>query len=103
MLMLNYGSARSLEVLKAHLHELAAVLVEPVQSRKPDFQRESFCMSAAADGRSRVALILMRSHRIPRSPRWAQRMVRRAGRLATYGKIVGAACRLGFWRATPAS
>src|SRR4028118_242176 len=35
VLLLDYGSPHSLEIIKAHQHELAAVLVEPVQSRRP--------------------------------------------------------------------
>jgi glutamate-1-semialdehyde aminotransferase len=37
-LMLEYGTAASLEVLRARASELAAVVIEPVQSRKPDLQ-----------------------------------------------------------------
>ncbi|BBD60567.1 amino acid adenylation domain-containing protein [Nostoc sp. HK-01] len=42
VIVLNYGSPESLETLKAHTHELAAVLVEPIQSRRPDFQPKEF-------------------------------------------------------------
>ncbi|MGH7998984.1 MAG: aminotransferase class III-fold pyridoxal phosphate-dependent enzyme, partial [Brasilonema sp.] len=42
VIMLNYGSPESLEILKANAHELAAVLVEPVQSRQPDLQPKEF-------------------------------------------------------------
>src|ERR671938_239572 len=31
IIVLDYGTPQSLEILKAHMHELAAVLVEPVQ------------------------------------------------------------------------
>jgi glutamate-1-semialdehyde aminotransferase len=37
MLILDYGTDESLEIIKQRVHELAAVLVEPVQSRRPDF------------------------------------------------------------------
>ena len=37
VLVLDYGTAEGLELLRAHAHELAAVLVEPVQSRRPGF------------------------------------------------------------------
>ena len=43
VLILDYGDPQSLEILKAHAHELAAVLVEPVQSRGPIFSRASSC------------------------------------------------------------
>jgi len=42
VLVLEYDSPRSLEYLKEHCHELAAVLVEPVQSHRPDLQPKQF-------------------------------------------------------------
>lgn len=36
--LLDYGSEASLDFIRQHAHEIAAVLVEPVQSRRPDFQ-----------------------------------------------------------------
>jgi glutamate-1-semialdehyde aminotransferase len=36
--VLEYDTPKSLDTLKAQAHELAAVLVEPVQSRRPDVQ-----------------------------------------------------------------
>ncbi|MES2354843.1 MAG: amino acid adenylation domain-containing protein [Pseudomonadota bacterium] len=44
-LVLEYGSPHSLEIIRAHAHELAAILVEPVQSRRPDFQPRDFLHS----------------------------------------------------------
>jgi natural product biosynthesis luciferase-like monooxygenase protein/amino acid adenylation domain-containing protein/non-ribosomal peptide synthase protein (TIGR01720 family) len=41
-LVLNWNDPKSLDVLRAHAHELAAVLVEPVQSRRPDIQPREF-------------------------------------------------------------
>ncbi len=41
-LVLEYDSPRSLEYLKEHCHEFAAVLVEPVQSHRPDLQPKQF-------------------------------------------------------------
>ena len=40
--MLDYGTPESLEIIREHADELAAVLVEPVQSRRPDFQPREF-------------------------------------------------------------
>ena len=42
VIVLNYGSHESLDVMRGHAHELAAVLVEPVQSRRPDLQPKEF-------------------------------------------------------------
>ncbi|WP_111977557.1 non-ribosomal peptide synthetase [Algibacillus agarilyticus] len=40
--LLDYGSDSALEYIKAHGHEIAAVMVEPVQSRRPDLQPRTF-------------------------------------------------------------
>ena len=42
VLMLEYGDEVSLESIREHAHELAAVLVEPVQSRHPGLQPVEF-------------------------------------------------------------
>ena len=41
-LVLEYGTDRALEVIRAHASELALVLVEPVRSRNPDLQPVDF-------------------------------------------------------------
>jgi amino acid adenylation domain-containing protein len=42
MLVLDYGTEETLEIIRKRSHELAAVLVEPVQSRRPEFQPVEF-------------------------------------------------------------
>ncbi|GFE67433.1 aspartate aminotransferase family protein [Chroococcus sp. FPU101] len=42
VLVLDYGNEQSLEVIKAYQNEIAAVLVEPVQSRCPELQPKEF-------------------------------------------------------------
>jgi glutamate-1-semialdehyde aminotransferase len=42
VLVLDYGTPESLAILKSRADELAAILVEPVQSRRPDFQPREF-------------------------------------------------------------
>src|SRR5262249_24595970 len=42
VLVLDYGTPESLEILRQRAHELAAIVVEPVQSRRPDFQPVEF-------------------------------------------------------------
>ncbi|MGB7923762.1 MAG: aminotransferase class III-fold pyridoxal phosphate-dependent enzyme, partial [Pyrinomonadaceae bacterium] len=97
MLVLNYGSAKSLEVLKAHLHELAAVLVEPVQSRKPDVQPREFLHEVRRLTREAgVALIfdeVITGFRI--LPGGAQSWFGVQADLATYGKIIGGGLPIG--------
>jgi glutamate-1-semialdehyde aminotransferase len=41
-LVLEYGNAQSLDIIKAYRREIAAVLVEPVQSRCPELQPKDF-------------------------------------------------------------
>ena len=42
MLILDYGSDESLAIIKERAHEIAAVLVEPVQSRRPEHRPIEF-------------------------------------------------------------
>ena len=42
MLVLDYGTEESLRIIEERADELAAVLVEPVQSRRPEFQPVEF-------------------------------------------------------------
>ncbi|MDB9362256.1 amino acid adenylation domain-containing protein [Nodularia spumigena CS-588/02] len=42
VIVLTYGAEESLEIIAAQADNLAAVLVEPVQSRKPDLQPQEF-------------------------------------------------------------
>lgn len=42
VLVLDYGNPQSLDILQTYASELAAVLVEPVQSRRPNLQPQAF-------------------------------------------------------------
>ncbi|HJR08154.1 MAG TPA: aminotransferase class III-fold pyridoxal phosphate-dependent enzyme [Pyrinomonadaceae bacterium] len=42
VMLLKYNSPESIETLKVHAHELAAVLIEPPRSRRPDVQPKAF-------------------------------------------------------------
>ena len=91
VLVLEYGTPQSLEILRAHAHELAAVLVEPVQSRRPDFQPVSFLRELRAlTEAAGVALIFdemitgLRVH-----PAGCQGLFGIDADIATYGKILG--------------
>ncbi|WP_343069164.1 amino acid adenylation domain-containing protein [Hymenobacter citatus] len=97
MLILDYGTEESLRIIRERAHELAAVLVEPVQSRRPEFRpiaflREVRAITAAAD----VALIFdevitgFRMH-----PGGAQALFGIKADLATYGKVVGGGLPIG--------
>jgi len=91
VLVLDYGTPETLQIIRERAHELAAVLVEPVQSRRPDFQPVEFLREVrriTAD--AGAALIFdevitgFRSH-----PGGAQALFGIRADLATYGKVVG--------------
>src|SRR5262249_23731817 len=58
VIVLNYGSPRSLEIIKSRAYELAAVLVEPVQSRRPDLQPREFLQQLRRITREAGALLI---------------------------------------------
>ena len=97
VLVLEYGHPHSLEVLRTHAHELAAVLVEPVQSRRPDLQPREFLHELRAlTEREGIALVFdevitgFRCH-----PAGAQAHFGVRADIATYGKILGGGLPIG--------
>jgi amino acid adenylation domain-containing protein len=96
-LVLPYGRAESLETLRRHLPELAAVLVEPVQSRDPghqpvEFLRELRELTAAAG----VCLIfdeVVTGFRV--GQRGAQGVFGIEADLGVYGKVLGGGMPIG--------
>jgi amino acid adenylation domain-containing protein len=98
VVLLEYGNAESFEVLKDHAEDLAAVLVEPVQSRHPDLQPREFLHELRQwTQKAEVALIFdevitgFRLH-----PGGAQAWFGVQADLATYGKIVGGGMPIGI-------
>ena len=98
VLVLPYGEDRSLDLIAAHAHELAAVLVEPVQSRNPGLQPRAFLQRLRELTRaSNAALIfdeVITGFRI--HPGGAQAWFGIEADLATYGKIVGGGMPIGI-------
>ena len=98
VLVLEYGSPRALELLHAHANELAAVLVEPVQSRHPELQPREFLHELRAWTQANgVVLIfdeMVTGFRI--HPGGAQAYFGVAADLATYGKIAGGGLPIGI-------
>jgi amino acid adenylation domain-containing protein/non-ribosomal peptide synthase protein (TIGR01720 family) len=97
VLVLDYDNPQSLEIIKAHAHELAAVLVEPVQSRKPDLQPKQFLQELRRlTKEAGVVLIfdeMITGFRI--HPGGAQAWFGIDADIATYGKIVGGGMPIG--------
>jgi natural product biosynthesis luciferase-like monooxygenase protein/amino acid adenylation domain-containing protein len=94
---LEYDRPESLEYLRAHAHELAAVLVEPVQSRRPDCQPRAFLQELRAiTAAAGTALIFdemicgFRAH-----PGGAQAIFGVEADIATYGKVIGGGFAIG--------
>jgi glutamate-1-semialdehyde 2,1-aminomutase len=91
VLVLDYGNPRSLEVIKAHRRELAAVLVEPVQSRRPELQPQAFLQELrAVTAANQIALIfdeMVTGFRI--HPGGAQAWFDVTADIVTYSKIIG--------------
>ena len=98
IIVLDYGTPEALEYIRQHAGELAAVLVEPVQSRHPalqpiDFLREIRKITEASE----TALIFdevvtgFRTH-----PGGIQALFGIRADLATYGKVVGGGMPIGI-------
>jgi acyl transferase domain-containing protein len=91
VLLLDYATPASLELLERRAGELAAILVEPVQSRRPDLQPREFLQALRRlTERSGAVLIFdevitgFRTH-----PGGAQAWFGVRADLATYGKVIG--------------
>ncbi|MEK3902760.1 amino acid adenylation domain-containing protein [Paenibacillus sp. FSL R7-0179] len=98
VVVLNYGSKQSLEYIRDHANELAAVLVEPVQSRRPDLQPKGFLKEVREiTAKSGTALIfdeVITGFRI--HPGGAQAWFGIRADLVTYGKIIGGGLPIGI-------
>jgi acyl transferase domain-containing protein len=97
VLVLDYGTAESLEILRSQAHELAAVLVEPVQSRNPNLQPRDFLQELRQiTTTSNTALIfdeIITGFRV--HPGGAQAWFGVQADLATYGKVLGGGMPIG--------
>lgn len=91
VLVLDYGTAESMQIIRDRASDIAAVLVEPVQSRRPDFQPREFLQELRQVTADAGALLVFdevvtgfRAH-----PAGAQGLFGIQADLATYGKVVG--------------
>ncbi|HEX6003785.1 MAG TPA: aminotransferase class III-fold pyridoxal phosphate-dependent enzyme, partial [Burkholderiales bacterium] len=98
VVVLDYGTPESLHAIRAMRHELAAVLVEPVQSRRPDLQPREFLQGLRAiTAESETALVFdevvtgFRAH-----PGGAQAIFGVRADIATYGKVIGGGLPIGI-------
>ncbi|WP_197336730.1 non-ribosomal peptide synthetase/type I polyketide synthase, partial [Ralstonia solanacearum] len=90
-IVLEYGSPESLARIREHAHELAAVLVEPVQSRRPHWQPREFLQALRELTREHgIALIfddIIMGFRL--HPGGTQAWYGIEADMATYGKVIG--------------
>jgi amino acid adenylation domain-containing protein len=91
VLVLDYGSAAALDVIRARGAELAAVMIEPVQSRNPTLQPREFVHALRkicdAQGCALIFDEVITGFRV--SPGGAQEFFGVRADIATYGKIIG--------------
>jgi amino acid adenylation domain-containing protein len=97
ILVLDYGTEEALAIIKERAHEIAAVLVEPVQSRRPEFvpidflkQLREITITAGTALIFDEVITGFRMH-----PGGAQALFGIRADLASYGKVVGAGIPIG--------
>ncbi len=97
-LVLEYADAESLEIIREHAHELAAVIVEPVQGRHPELQPREFLQELRALTKELgITLIfdeVITGFRV--HPGGAQALFGVRADIATYGKAVGGGMPVGM-------
>ncbi len=98
VMVLEYGTPETLEIIRTHAATIAAVLVEPVQSRRPEFQPFDFLHQLRALTSESGALLIFdevvtgfRTH-----PAGIQGLLGIQADVATYGKVVGGGYPIGL-------
>ncbi len=98
VLVLDYGTPETLAIIRERASDIAAVLVEPVQSRRPDFQPREFLKELREITRASGSLLIFdevvtgfRAH-----PRGAQALLGIDADIASYGKVVGGGFPIGI-------
>ncbi|MDA9762111.1 aminotransferase class III-fold pyridoxal phosphate-dependent enzyme, partial [Desulfobacterales bacterium] len=97
IIVLDYGEENSLSVIKEHAHELAAIMVEPIQSRRPDLRPKAFLAELRnISDQAGTALIfdeIVTGFRVRQGG--AQEYFSIRADLATYGKVIGGGMPIG--------
>jgi iturin family lipopeptide synthetase A len=91
LVVLEYGAAESLQVIESLGEQLAAVIVEPVQSRHPSLRPAGF-LRRLREITQRYGIVLMFDEMLTGfrpHPRGAQGLFDVTPDLATYGKLLG--------------
>jgi amino acid adenylation domain-containing protein len=97
MLILDYGTDESLRIIRERADELAAVLVEPIQSRRPEFVPIDFLHElrsiTATSGAALIFDEVITGFRMHLGG--AQALLGIRADMATYGKVAGAGMSIG--------
>lgn len=97
VIVLDYGDEEGLDIIRQNAGDIAAVLVEPVQSRRPEFQPHEFLKKLRTltedEGIVLVFDEVITGFRI--RPGGAQEYYGIKADLATYGKIIGGGMPIG--------
>lgn len=95
--VMEYGTDETLDLIKKHASEIAAVLVEPVQSRRPEFQPREFLHELRRITRENEIVLVfdevVTGFRC--APGGAQAYFGVEADLATYGKVIGGGLPIG--------
>lgn len=98
ILVLDYGAEKSLEILSNRADELAGILVETVQSRRPEVQPKAFLERlreiTESSGSALIFDEVVTGFRV--APGGAQEYFGIRADLATYGKVVGGGLPIGI-------
>jgi amino acid adenylation domain-containing protein len=97
VMVLDYGNPASLDIIRAHADRLAAVIVEPVQSRRLDLQPKEFLQElrrlTAAHGSALIFDEIVTGFRAHLGG--AQALFGVRADIATYGKVIGGGLPIG--------
>lgn len=95
--VLEYGTEEALEIIKKLASEIAAVIVEPVQSRRPEFQPREFLHELRRITRENGIVLVFDEvvNGFRCAPGGAQAYFGVEADLATYGKVIGGGMPIG--------
>jgi acyl carrier protein len=98
LMILDYGSDEALAVISAQAEDIAAVIIEPIQSRHPELQPKEFIQSLRELTQQKgIAFVfdeVITGFRL--APGGAQEFYGVQADIATYGKIVGGGMPIGI-------
>jgi glutamate-1-semialdehyde aminotransferase/acyl carrier protein len=98
IMVLDYGTPETLDIIRKNIHDLAAVLVEPVQSRLPELQPKEFLLELR-DITEQAGTPLIFDEVVTgfrTCPGGAQEYFGIKADLATYGKVLGGGMNIGL-------